>query len=136
MGQTVSGVADEEGYGGPRLLPAAVNDFNTGYLAAFGTLVALERRAREGGSYRVRVSLTQSSMLLHRLGRIDREKWSGLERILPPEESSKLVVETDTPYGRMTHLAPVLQLSETPARWALPTVPPGTHEPVWLDSSN
>ena len=133
LGQTVSGVADEEGYGGPRLLPAAVTDFTTGYLAAFGTLVALERRAREGGSYLVRAALTRSGMLLHRLGRIPREEWWGLERMLPPEEISKLTVETDTPYGRMTHLAPVLQLSETPARWALPTVPLGTHEPVWLD---
>ena len=133
LGQTVSGVADEEGDEGPRLLPAAVNDFNTGYMAAFGTLLALERRAREGGSYRVRVSLTQSGMLLHRLGRIDREKWWGLSRTLPPEESSKLVVETDTPFGLMTHLAPVLQLSETPPRWTLPSVPMGTHQPVWLD---
>lgn len=133
LGQTVSGVADEEGIGGPRLLPAAVNDFTTGYLAAFGTLVALERRAREGGSYRVRVSLTQSSMLLNRQGRIPQDQWRGRERMLPPEEISKLTVETDTPYGRMTHLAPVLQLSETPARWALPAVPMGTHQPVWLD---
>lgn len=133
LGQTVSGVANEEGYGSPRLLPAAVNDFNTGYLAAFGTLLALERRAREGGSYRVRVSLTQSSMLLHRLGRIDREKWWGLPRTLPTEESNKLVVETETPFGRMTHLAPVLQLSETPPRWTLPSVPMGTHQPVWLE---
>jgi crotonobetainyl-CoA:carnitine CoA-transferase CaiB-like acyl-CoA transferase len=133
LGQTVSGVADEEGDEGPRLLPAAVNDFNTGYMAAFGTLLALERRAREGGSYRVRVSLTQSSMLLHRLGRIDREKWWGLSRTLPPEESSKLVVDTETPFGLMTHLAPVLQLSETPPQWALPSVPMGTHQPVWLD---
>jgi len=92
-----------------------------------------DSRAREGGSYLVRASLTQSGMLLHRLGRIDREKWWGLERMLPPEESSKLLVDTDTPYGKMTHLAPILQLSETPARWVLPAVPMGTHQPVWLD---
>ncbi|UCH42612.1 MAG: CoA transferase [Dehalococcoidales bacterium] len=133
LGQVVSGVADEEGIGAPRLLPAAVNDFNTGYLAAFGTLVALERRAREGGSYRVRVSLTQSSMLLHRQGRIPQDEWWGRERMLPPEEISSLTAETDTPYGRMTHLAPVLQLSETPTRWRLPSVPMGTHQPVWLE---
>jgi hypothetical protein len=102
-------------------------------MAAFGTLLALERRAREGGSYRVRVSLTQSGMLLHRLGRIGREKWWGLPRILPPEESSKLVVETDTPFGLMTHMRPVLQLSETPPCWTLPSVPMGTHQPVWLE---
>ncbi|MFC1966994.1 CoA transferase [Chloroflexota bacterium] len=133
LGQTVSGIAQEEGLKGPRLVPAAVTDFTTGYLGAFGTLVALERRAREGGSYLVRASLAQSGMLLHRQGRIPMEEWWGLERMLPPEESSQLVVETDTPFGRMTHLAPVLKLSETPTRWSLPTVPLGTHEPVWLD---
>ena len=38
---------------------------------------------------------------------------------------------SDTPVGRLQHLAPVLQLSETPPRWARPTVPLGYHEPVW-----
>jgi len=38
-----------------------------------------------------------------------------------------------TPWGAMTHQAPILRLSETPARWTRPVVPLGTHEPVWLD---
>ncbi|MFC1953948.1 CoA transferase [Chloroflexota bacterium] len=133
LGQTVSGLAQEEGLETPRLLPAAITDYTTGYLGAFGTLVALERRAREGGSYLVRASLTQSGMLHYRQGRIPMEEWWGLERMLPPEEISRLVVETDTSFGRVTHLAPVLQLSETPPQWSLPIVPLGTHEPVWLD---
>lgn len=135
LAQTVSGIAKEEGGpGDPRLLPAAVTDYTTGYLAAFGTLVALGRRAREGGSYLVSNSLTQTAMLLGRLGRVAAEEAAAQPRNLPPEEVSRLTVVTDTPYGRMTHLAPIVQLSETPARWALPTVPPGTHEPAWLDS--
>ncbi|MFC1864478.1 CoA transferase [Chloroflexota bacterium] len=130
LAQTVSGVAHEQGDGVPRLVPAPFNDYATGYLAAFGVLLALERRAREGGSYRVRVSLTQIGMLTHRLPRIDREEWRGL-RSFPPEEISRLSVETNTPWGRLTHLAPVLKLSETPTQWTLPAVPLGTHQPVW-----
>ncbi|MFI9456356.1 hypothetical protein [Amycolatopsis sp. NPDC052450] len=42
-------------------------DFLTGY----GAMLALARRAREGGSYRVQVSLCQSSMLVQRQALID-----------------------------------------------------------------
>ena len=53
--QSVTGMAHEQGIfqGGesPRHLPAQVVDHGTGYLAAFGAMIALARRAREGGSY-------------------------------------------------------------------------------------
>jgi hypothetical protein len=32
----------------------------------------------------------------------------------------------------LTHLAPVAQLSETPARWELPSVEIGHDKPEWL----
>jgi hypothetical protein len=38
---------------------------------------------------------------------------------------------SDTPVGRLRHLKPVVQLSETPPRWARPSVPLGYNEPVW-----
>ena len=38
---------------------------------------------------------------------------------------------SDTPVGRLRHLGPVVRLSETPPRWARPSVPLGSHEPVW-----
>ncbi len=60
VAQTVTGIA-------PKALPNAQNyslpppnDYTTGYLAAYGVLLALARRARDGGSYHVRVSLCQS----------------------------------------------------------------------------
>ena len=43
----------------PRLVGAAVNDYTTAYFAAYGVLEALRRRAVEGGSWHVQVSLTQ-----------------------------------------------------------------------------
>lgn len=134
LAQAVSGIAKEEGEpGNPRLVPAAATDYSTGYMAAFGALVALNRRARQGGSYLVRASLTQSGMLLNRLGRVAEDDATAQDQVLSPDEVSHLTVETDTPFGRMTHLAPVVKLSETPARWTLPTVPLGTHEPAWID---
>ena len=73
--QSVSGMAHEQGlWAGadrPQHLPAQVVDHGTGYLAAFGVLVALARRAREGGSYLVRVSLAQTARWVDALGRVD-----------------------------------------------------------------
>lgn len=133
IGQTAAGLAKEEGGSDhPRTLPGAITDYTSGYLAAFGTMVALYRRACEGGSYHVRTSLTQAAMLLGRTARVtqSKEQVQGLE--ISPDEISKLSETVETPYGTMTRLAPVVQLSETPASWILPPVPLGTHPPQWL----
>jgi hypothetical protein len=38
---------------------------------------------------------------------------------------------SDTPSGKLRHLRPVVQLSETPPYWARPSVPLGYHQPMW-----
>ena len=38
---------------------------------------------------------------------------------------------SDTPSGRLRHLKPAVQLSETQPYWARPSVPLGYHRPVW-----
>ena len=127
LAQTVCGIAVEQGRPDrPRLLPAAATDYTTGYLGAFGALIALARRAREGGSYHVRVSLTRSGMWLRSLGRSEGDA-PGVDR----EFLARYITETDTPHGRLTHLLPVVELSETPPHWSRPSVPLGTHEPRW-----
>lgn len=159
LGQTVSGLAIEEGQlppppvdeeylklqgdsyvrswhspvGQPRLLPGAVNDYTTGYLLAFGTMVALYRRALEGGSYAVRCSLSRTAMSVERMGRVDKEKAMAQSEFLPSEFIERISLNEDTPYGRIRYIGPVVQMSETPVRWAQPTVPRGTHQAVWLD---
>ena len=129
--QSVSGLAHEQGFGGglerPQHLPAQVVDHATGYLAALGALVALARRAREGGSYLVRVSLVQTGRWVDALGRV-----SG--RGVPDQsldDIGDLIAACDTPFGRLQHVVPAARLSDTPACWSRPAVPLGTHEPVW-----
>jgi hypothetical protein len=41
------------------------------------------------------------------------------------------MIESDTPFGRLRHIAPAMQLSGTPPRWARPTVSFGFHMPEW-----
>ncbi|MGN5480666.1 CoA transferase [Cupriavidus basilensis] len=54
----------------PHPLPARVLDHAAGYLLAFGAMAALHRRATEGGSWHVRVSLAQVGRWLRGLGRV------------------------------------------------------------------
>src|SRR5207302_8502523 len=69
--QTTTGFVEEESRGSqPRHLPAQTMDFCSGYLLSFGVMAALGRRAREGGSYLVRVSLAQTGHWINNLGRL------------------------------------------------------------------
>jgi crotonobetainyl-CoA:carnitine CoA-transferase CaiB-like acyl-CoA transferase len=128
LAQTVTGIASAEGsLGAPRLIPAAACDYTTGYLAAYGVMVALGRRAIEGGSWHVRASLCQTAMWFERLGATcDPAAASGIG------DAGDLVTQTETPFGRLTHLVSALRMSVTPPLWTLPTVPLGAHAPEWL----
>jgi crotonobetainyl-CoA:carnitine CoA-transferase CaiB-like acyl-CoA transferase len=129
--QSVSGFAHEQGFGGglgrPQHLPAQVVDHATGYLAALGALMALARRAREGGSYRVRVSLVQTGRWVDSLGRVSGRHVTDQTAA----DVGDLLAACESPFGRLTHVQPAGRLSETPAFWARPPSPTGTHEPAW-----
>ena len=69
MGQAATGLA--VGQGGPdRPLPLWTYpcDYLTGYLGALGVACALDRRAREGGSWHVKVSLARTGMYAEAFG--------------------------------------------------------------------
>lgn len=128
--QTTTGFVEEESRGGePRHIPAQTMDYCSGYLMAFGAMVSLHRRATEGGSYLVRVALAQTGHWINALGRLPE----GTKHAALPqrEDIEDLLIETDSPFGRLTHVAPAVQLSETPTRWERPSVPFGTHPPAW-----
>ena len=55
-----------------------INDVISGIFGAFGVYAALIRRAREGGSYIVRVSLARCSMWYRTLGFLEPDNKSGL----------------------------------------------------------
>ena len=113
----------------PQLMPVSAIDYVSGYLMAFGAMVALARRALEGGSWLVRVSLARTGRWIAERGLLDRAALSDVPNDLSPAEISQLTMETITPAGKLRHIAPIAQMSETRAYWARPPVPLGTHPP-------
>lgn len=131
LAQCAMGIAAEHGgIDTPRHLPAQALDYVSGYLAAFGAMEALRRRATIGGSWLVRLSLAQSGHWIDGLGRIDAA--AAKELAEPSYDDIRDLMEShDTAWGCMEHLKPVVQMSETPPRWDLPAAPLGTHPPAW-----
>ncbi|HUC73256.1 MAG TPA: CoA transferase [Stellaceae bacterium] len=135
--QTVSGITTRQGElfpganPGPQFYPVSAIDYLTGYLMAFGAMVALARRAREGGSWLVRISLAQTGKWLVDRGQVPQTALANVDKELYPAEIARWTIESDTPVGRLRHLGPTVRLSETAPYWARPTAPLGYHEPVW-----
>jgi crotonobetainyl-CoA:carnitine CoA-transferase CaiB-like acyl-CoA transferase len=132
-GLTVSGFTATEGSGPdrPRFPPTFVmNDYIAGYLGTAGVIAALRRRAREGGSYHVRVNLTRCAMWFMSLGQVDEAEFenAGPENRLTPPETIRAV----TPYGDYERLAPLVKMSRTPSRWREPLLDVrGAARPAW-----
>jgi crotonobetainyl-CoA:carnitine CoA-transferase CaiB-like acyl-CoA transferase len=115
----------------PSFPPTLVlNDYVAGYLGAAGVLAALRRRAREGGSYHVRVSLSRAAMWYMTLGFLPNTSFDATapeHRMTMPE-----TVKGKTAYGDVQRLAPLATLSKTPGRWRDPLlVVRGSSRPVW-----
>ena len=129
--QTASGLnlAEAEAFGSPepRALPAQALDHATGYLLAFAIMAALQRRAEQGGSWHVRVSLAQTGYWLRQLGRID-----GVHCRDPGfDDVRDRLQDAPSGFGVLTAVRHAAEMSETPPHWARPSVPLGTHAPGW-----
>jgi len=125
-----SGFAMAEGQGGPpRFSPVFyLGDLITGYFAAAGMMAALHRRAIEGGSYQMKMSLIRSAMWVQELCLLDVGAQGEVpETDLYPAEA----VSIDTAYGAVTTLTPPLTFTNL----SLPTtdrlVPYGADPPSW-----
>jgi hypothetical protein len=119
--QTVSGmtIRQAESIPGktpePQFYPVSAIDYCTGYLMAFGAMVALARRAREGGSWLVRISLAQVGKWIVDLGEVpaaalknipaeftpsELERWSTVTETARPPQASRAVVGKPRRTGR------------------------------------
>ncbi len=129
--QTATGFnhAEGEAFGGaPRALPMQILDFASGFLMAFGAEAALLRQAREGGSWHVRVSLARTGLWLRGLGRVA----NGANAAKPDVETLKRYLQSyDSGYGKLVAMPHAAKFSATPAQWSRPSMPPGSHPPVW-----
>ncbi len=130
--QSASGMADVMAKDGkPQLQPVSAIDYVNGYAMAFGAMVALARRAREGGSWLVRASLASGGRWINQRGRLDAETVAKAPADLTADDVRPWLREVAAADGRIAHLGPVLSLSETPPHWARPPVPLGYHPPIW-----
>ena len=130
--QTATGFNHAEGQAagvdGPKELPAQMLDHATGHLMAFGAMMAKARQSREGGSWHVRVSLAQTGRWIWNLGRlIDGLRTEDLKG----EAVGPFVEEAQSGFGLLRSIRHSAELSETPAFWARPAMPLGSHPPQW-----
>ena len=130
--QTTTGFNHAEGQAagvdGPKELPAQILDHATGYLMAFGAIMAKSRQSREGGSWHVRVSLAQTGRWIWNFGRIA----DGLRcEDLKAEAIKPLVEQASSGFGPLYAIRHAAQLSRTPASWSRPAVALGNHPPAW-----
>ena len=129
--QSANGIAFQGLDKKPEFLPVSAQDYIAGYLLAFGAMVALARRAREGGSWLVRTSLASAGHWIRSHGLLEPQQYGGIAPEFPADELRALTTESDSPVGRLTHLKPAVQMSETPPRWVRPAVPLGHDQPAW-----
>ncbi len=137
VAQAVTGMAYTQGQyekaGQPKLTPVYCCDFLTGFLGAFGAMVALKRRAVEGGSYHIHVSLCQSAMLLQRQGLCEDGFEHAPGRLTEEEFEKYAVCDDDTIYGDLKSLGPVIRMSETMPAWHGTTPELGSSKPEWME---
>ena len=126
---TLEGTADN-----PRLPPIRiVCDYIVGWLASAGIMSALRRRAIEGGSYRVVVSLTGVTLWLLSLGIFDKKYAqttagsSDEHTYVPPD-----LFTADTPLGLYQGFTEQVVMSRTAGSFRTVLVPRGSSKPEWL----
>src|SRR5688500_7258377 len=129
IGQSATGICLDNGDERPKLLPASACDYTTGYNGAYGVLLALARRAREGGSYHVRVTLCRSGLYIYDQGHVE---YPDRDMGLSQTELDSIMVESTGGHGALKHLGPVLAMSETKAYWDKPSPVLGSSRPEWL----
>ena len=130
----VSGVVTLEGTPQAPKLPTllVVNDYLGAWLLTSGIVAALLRRAREGGSYGVHVSLTRLSVWLYTLGLFDKgyaqatADASDAHRYLDPE-----LFQADTPLGADQGVTEQVRMSLTPGAYRHVLVPRGSCRAQW-----
>ncbi|MGL4265470.1 MAG: CoA transferase [Afipia sp.] len=120
------------GVDGPKELPMQILDHATGYLMAFGAMMARLRQEREGGSWVVKVSLAQTGRWLRNLGRLDDGFATAdltADKILPVIEQSQ------SGFGALRGVRHAAVMSATPAFWQRPAIPLGSSAAEWPSPS-
>jgi crotonobetainyl-CoA:carnitine CoA-transferase CaiB-like acyl-CoA transferase len=130
----VTGMMTFEGTKDDPQIPSifVVNDYIVSWLAATGVMAALARRATEGGSYRVHVSLSRASLWLLSLGIFDKEYAHNIAG--SSENHQNLAPDlffADTPLGKYQGVTDQVHMSKTPGSYRHVLVPRGSSQLEW-----
>jgi len=135
IGGAVSGLFCVEGTPthpkSPPIIP--ICDNVVGWLGTVGILAALRRRAVEGGSYQVTVSLTRTLLWLYSLGIFDKAYAQATAGSSDEHANVALDLFTaETPLGTYQGMTDQVVLSRTPGSFRTVLVPRGSSKPEWL----
>src|SRR6202795_409805 len=115
----------------PPIIP--IVDNVVGWLGTVGVLAALRRRAVEGGSYKVTVSLTRTVLWLFSLGIFDRDYARATAGSSDEHASAAPDLFTaETPLGTYQGMTDQVVLSKTPGSFRTVLVPRGSSKPEWM----
>ena len=116
----------------PQAMPVQILDYCAGHLLAFGIQAALLRQATEGGSWRVRISLAGVGLWLRSLGRLPGGLAAQRPDITPLLEDSASGFGQAGKPGVLRAMRSVACFPTLDLPTARPSMPPGSHAPVWL----
>jgi len=135
IGGAVSGLFCVEGTPthpkSPPIIP--ICDNVVGWLGTVGILAALRRRAVEGGSYRVTVSLTRTLLWLYSLGIFDKSYAQATAG--SSDEHADIAPDlftAETPLGTYQGMTDQVVMSRTPGSFRTVLAPRGSSKPEWL----
>ena len=135
IGATVSGLFTIEGFPTrpkqPPIVP--ICDNVVAWLGTTGIFAALRRRATEGGSYRVVVSLTKTVLWLLSLGIFD--KAYAKATVGSTDEHTYVAPDlftAETPLGTYQGMTDQIVMSRTPGAFRTVLAPRGSSKPEWL----
>lgn len=105
--------------------PGILTDTIAAFLGTGAVAALLARRAREGGSWHVKLSLTKMADWIQSLGLTP-------ERVPADDLGTPYVARMGSPFGTLDYLPPVLRYSHTTAFFDKPPVPIGSSIAQWL----
>ncbi len=109
----------------PKAMPMQILDYATGHLMAYAAACALAKQQQQGGSWHVKLSLTQTGQWLRSLGRVS----DGFA--IKPPALTHYIETMASGFGELTALKHSVKLSATPSFWSQPSSPPGSHPAHW-----
>ncbi|KAF2093851.1 CoA-transferase family III [Rhizodiscina lignyota] len=135
--QTCSGMnvseAEHYGDGSPaRPTPCQALDHGSGYFLATAVMAALYKRATEGGSYAVDVSLAATMKYLRSLGQYEGKSGFACDDMKKAKDVEELMARSISGFGEYHYLTHSAQIDGVKVGWDRMPVPLGSDEAVWI----